>query len=511
MKSFSEASSLLNAATDAASVEAALEDVTTHSIESEEAKEALLKSLQDVQSKENLTINAKLRRKIKRLQELLLAPPEEKKEEKKIEEIPTTTTTTNSTTTTSTGSSDLKSFDEAIDLLNKAKDNNEVEKALEGVTLSSPGSVISKNKLINSLQDIQENESIVLNAKVRRKLKRLQEMLSAAPVAAAAPAPSAAPAAAPASASAPSKVISKPLSQATEELLNTTDVTIIEKVLEGVTTSSKGSIIERNKFLSVLNDIEENKEINLNSKLRRRIKRLNELLLSDVFKPTDSSTDSSATATSASLPFNIEDKDLTEFIEVIKETKDLNLFEDYLSFIRPGIGNCNSRRKLKRSLESIMSANEEEDQETSEGETVGSKRKLSDTIQLNDHLKKRCQRAISYLSSENINNRLIRENEEKLKNEEREKEKLLKKLNEETNKNKHGNIVPYVVFVGQLDYSLTKEEIKDFFVKKGELTDEIIVRVRTNPQTKKFEGKLLLLLLFYISIFILLYLIHFFS
>lgn len=155
-------------------------------------------------------------------------------------------------------------------------------------------------------------------------------------------------------------------------------------------------------------------------------------------------------------------------VEGLKDVHDAVGLENALSNVKPGIGNCKSRRKLKRAIEQVIGKEEIEKS-------------------MNAKVRRRVTRVIGFLAP----NPDAQDDKK-----EEEKSNLVAsnaKLNNNSNnpnsasaeeQNRH---VPYVVFVGQLNFNTTSEDLKSFFQSQN-INGNIRVRLLSNKDDGRSKG-----------------------
>lgn len=141
--------------------------------------------------------------------------------------------------------------------------------------------------------------------------------------------------------------------------------------------------------------------------------------------------------------------------------------ETSIAAIKPGMGNCRTRRKLKRVLEQVLAKEEIE-------------------ASMNARVRRRVARVLKGLSPGEkeaalVNNASSAQN---TNSSSAVKENTAEKI---TNPVPARSVVPYVVFVGQIGYSVSVEELRHFFVSK-EVHGEIKIRLLTDKETGCSRG-----------------------
>jgi hypothetical protein len=247
------------------------------------------------------------------------------------------------------------------------------------------------------------------------------------------------------------------------------------------------------KFQTTIQSIitkDEKKALELNAKLRRKLKRLLENLSEliafnvSVFQPpSPTSTSSSAKGIKRKLPTStteienlkqqeeeeggsdvvldnsplLLDKDLVTLIENVQKCKTALELEDTLTIIKANnFGNTYSRRKLKRAIEQL--SKKEEIEKT-----------------LNAKIRRRIQRVIKLLSTPPV--------VENSKKDEEESGSKRKKQKKETAPVK----VPFILFVGQLPFSCKEDDLLSF-LRTNEIQGDIKIRFLSDKHSKEFKG-----------------------
>jgi hypothetical protein len=164
----------------------------------------------------------------------------------------------------------------------------------------------------------------------------------------------------------------------------------------------------------------------------------------------------------------IEGKDAISAEEVIasaEKAQSASDLESCLAGVRPGFGNCSSRRKLRRLLE----------------------QKLADSTiqgQINAKSRRRFQRVLLILKPDKDGS-LAAMQQKKESDKIKEAEALAKKASAEAAAKE--KIVPCILFIGQLTFDTTAEEIENYLQNNG-ITGKIIVRLRRDPEKNQSLG-----------------------
>ena len=270
----------------------------------------------------------------------------------------------------------------------------------------------------------------------------------------------------------------KSFDAALAELTTASSAADVEAALENVTSFSTGEPGSKTELMNKIEAIQANDQFGINAKLRRKMKRLHETLAAMIeeAKPVSAKTASSSSSSSSAPKkaataapkeddageFNnlVLDKDLGSTISGVRNAVNANELEEALNGVRPGVGSCNSRRTLKRAIEQVLTKSEIESS-------------------MNAKVRRRVTRAIKALAPG------AAEAVEQAKKAEEEATKLQKQAKDASKPNKA--IVPYIVFVGQLDYEITVEELTQFFRSKG-IEGSIKMRLLKDKETGRSKG-----------------------
>lgn len=276
---------------------------------------------------------------------------------------------------------------------------------------------------------------------------------------------------------------------------------IIESALEGVTAASHGTQEVRSELIKKLEDVIKDESLKLNAKLRRKVKRLSEVLQQSlqahqdegqknaekkfvVAKQTIKSTaldkyrskathqtvtiTPTATTSESTEPIIFENIPLEETIEKVRTLKDATELEDTLAMVKPGSGNCKSRRQLKRAIEQVLSREEIESS-------------------MNAKIRRRVVRTLKLLAPGAADEIVkLKEQQEREKHEATLKDAKNNGMKTRSNSQQQP-AVPYIVFVGQINYNATAEDIQNYFISKG-VNGRIKVRLLTDPKTHSSKG-----------------------
>ncbi len=274
-------------------------------------------------------------------------------------------------------------------------------------------------------------------------------------------------------------IFEKDLASTIKTVMAATTAIQLEDALNGV-QAGIGTSASRLLLTEAINASVKKSSVNdgMNAKVRRRVARALKALELEVEDavPTEQPTQTNVQHKPQSLPARgavaapiaesqepevIFDKDLASTIAAVRSATTATELEDALNGVRPGIGGCHSRRTLKRAIETSAKKPEVE-------------------AGMNAKVRRRLTRALKALApgaSEGLetNNNAAQEKQNNDDEQARKKPKPVKA------------VVPYVVFVGQLDYETTADELKEFLLSKG-IEGNIKVRMLTHNDTGKSKG-----------------------
>lgn len=283
----------------------------------------------------------------------------------------------------------MKSFEASLQELNSAQDGASIESALENVTTLSEGTAQSKQKLLKKLDNMLQNASVPINAKIRRKVKRLHESLS-------------------------------------ENKTNQSSAEVSEEP-----AAKKQKVTEPNEVVQ---------QAKKKPKVPLRIPKIVphppqfEEIKNDVI---------------------VVEVDIAAVIDIVTKSKTATDVETALIPIKSSeIGTKESRNALKEAIEATLSRSE-----------------IESTI--NARVRRRVNRVFKFIEEGN----------------EVKPEPQLAPSQPQTGNPtpKRSTVVPYIVFVGQLSFDATGDEVEAFLRSKG-VQGSIKVRLLTNPQTKESKG-----------------------
>lgn len=161
--------------------------------------------------------------------------------------------------------------------------------------------------------------------------------------------------------------------------------------------------------------------------------------------------------------------DVETIVQGLQEVHDATALENALSTVKPGIGNCKTRRKLKRAIEQVIGKEEIEKS-------------------MNAKVRRRVTRVIGFLAPnpEAQNEKKEEENADNAKKAAASaaKDKAAAAAAAAAELARH---VPYVVFVGQLNFNTTADDLKAFFQSQN-VNGSIKVRLLTNNEDSRSKG-----------------------
>lgn len=159
---------------------------------------------------------------------------------------------------------------------------------------------------------------------------------------------------------------------------------------------------------------------------------------------------------------------LESTIERVQAVTNAQELEDALADVKPESGNCGSRRKLKRAIDRLLL-----------------QENISSTI--NAKIRRRITRVLKYLEPTALSpeeaSAAAKAARESAKNAKTAAAAEAKKQAEEEQAGK----IPYVVFVGQLSYDTTAEDL-EAHLRAHNIEGPINIRMLSDPQTQKFKG-----------------------
>lgn len=288
----------------------------------------------------------------------------------------------------------------------------------------------------------------------------------------------------------------KTFEQSLLELENATDAGSIEAALESVSTFSSGSEESRVALVKKLEDVCNGGAIQFNAKQRRKIKRLSDSLTetkpletTDVISSSalneeplkkkqrlqdavpvvaknmklsipsvqPSTITSSEDQQTSTEPEVVLESDLKSVIADVNSSKSAVDLETALAPIKADSGNCHSRRSLKRAIEHMLKKEEIESG-------------------MNAKVRRRMNRVLGWLAPGAAP---PKPNDEP--------KKTGKQKDKKAEAQKPPVVVPYIVFVGQLAFDTTAEEVEQFLRSRGVL-GKIKVRLLTDPQSGRPKG-----------------------
>lgn len=235
-----------------------------------------------------------------------------------------------------------------------------------------------------------------------------------------------------------------------------------------------------NRILEKVVKSDESKKVELNAKIRRKVKRLLEII-SEVItkntpkkpevkpiiqqKPTNPKETAEEEERNPDHDALTADKNLVALIEKVATSTNAADLETNLAAVKPGIGNTYSRRKLKRLIEQLVAKPEIE----------------SST---NAKVRRRVTRVLKILSpggesstnDANNNDSTLKQSPSEGADEKAGRKRKLAAIS-----------VPHIVFIGQLPYTCTEEDLRLFF-QQNNIKGEMKVRLLTDARTKESKG-----------------------
>lgn len=238
---------------------------------------------------------------------------------------------------------------------------------------------------------------------------------------------------------------------------------------------------------------DEKHTVELNAKLRRKVKRAFEILSPliplppsppPVIKPTTLTHNNNNNSSfnkqnggggeeeeaeaekKAAIPSEelIADKNLVTLIEMVRSSNNAEILETNLNAIRPGIGNTHSRRKLKRTIEQILTKSEIE-----EG--------------INARIRRRITRVMKVLAPGEGGGG---DGQQQQQQQQPSSSSSGKEGGGEKEKSKAKD--PLIIFVGQLPFDCTENDLLAFFRSHDIHDPGMKIRLLTNPSTQEFRG-----------------------
>lgn len=537
-KPFGDCLKDLNAVSSPSELEAVLGFINPSNGDSTDTdRNAVKATLEAISENPSLANNAKIRRRLKRLIQSF-DPVEEAKPSVVAPIAPSSFKAKQSP-------SEPLDLASVIDSLNQSYTLQAVQASLDAVVIpeKSDGGDHSaeflkfRSPLKTALSRISNDESIT-NKILRKRIKRLifvlstkeeQAKLTAEQAVAASKAANSKAAKPPMKASTASLAVSSSSSNAPASSVATksfqdcllalnkaTNANEIELALGSVSVEGdQGSIESRQAVLHKLNDILQNQsELLSNAKVRRKVTRLADSLAKSsvvvdhmvpweidtkpstvpaakdsgnssaaVMKASRSNVKSSAAVAAATVQEAMDvvvtseqtepaerviGAPLEPTIERVQSVTDAQALEDALIDVKPESGNCSSRRKLKRAIERLLL-----------------QENISSTI--NAKIRRRITRVLKYLEpvakTPEQAAAEAKAQKEAAKAAKAEEAAAAKAAKEEQNQ----GVIPYVVFVGQLSFDTTSEEL-EAHLRAHNIEGPISIRMLSDPQTGKFKG-----------------------
>lgn len=181
-------------------------------------------------------------------------------------------------------------------------------------------------------------------------------------------------------------------------------------------------------------------------------------------------TDIVASAAISAEQATLDTVEIERVVEGLKTVADAAQLETALVDVKPGVGSSRERRKLKRTLEQVLSRAEVEQS-------------------MNAKVRRRVTRVLSFLAP-NPNAREEQQAAEaaaKAQAAAAAASEVAQRQQAINSSGKSGSKVPYVVFVGQLSYSTTANDLKAFFESQG-VNGSIKVRLLSNSSDGSSRG-----------------------
>lgn len=274
--------------------------------------------------------------------------------------------------------------------------------------------------------------------------------------------------------------MARTLEDSLQALKKAFDINSLEEAVKDVTASSTGSAAVRQAYLDQLSAVLTQDAL-LNAKLRRKVKRLHEILESgptsqEIAQPP-SHPDSSSKAPVQDQPGNsdqpaseeeVVEVDMEAVTVAVKACKTAPELESAVSQIRPGVGNCGSRRKLKRAIESVLKLEEVESS-------------------MNARIRRRMARVLKIVGPGGAEQAQAAADANKKRSAQSMSSGSQEERNEDDSARKRRK-VPYVAFVGQLPYETSSEALENHIRHHVQLLGSLDIRLLTDSQTKKSKG-----------------------
>lgn len=280
---------------------------------------------------------------------------------------------------------------------------------------------------------------------------------------------------------------------------------IFGEISGGATTSTLVTLDPKNKedFSTVKTKLDkiiaadESGSLELNAKTRRKVKRLAEVVgevlafngkakapgsagkakasvsVGDSKKPAVAPSQKVAENAAAASEDPVEesplvqDKNLTELISLVRESKTAADLETSLAPVKFGIGNTHSRRTLKRAIEQVLTREEVEGG-------------------MNAKIRRRITRVVKALSPGEYPSGPTPPSSSSAQQQQEQGEQSEGKEGRKKDRAKAKDS-PFVVFVGQLPFSCREEDLLAFFREQG-IQGELKVRFLTDARSGQFRG-----------------------
>lgn len=280
---------------------------------------------------------------------------------------------------------------------------------------------------------------------------------------------------------------SKSLGEAYSQLKAASSAIQIEEAISNVSASSIGDAGSRQMLVTYLTELQNNADLLSNSKLRRRVKRLIDML--SVSSPGQAAADTNCSGEKASTTtpalVSIEDntnevsvEDLISLVNLCIDSKKIADILPELYRIRPGIGSCKSRRLLRRAIMRLVS----ESGGLEAVAVVGSNRELVEQLTRVLALLEPVVGQNSELAGTNKAQALAADTSKKRKREVETDPKLNSDLRKKSSTSQP-KPPAFVMFVGRMADETTAEDLQTFFRTRARVEGEIRVRLLTHKAT----------------------------
>jgi hypothetical protein len=274
----------------------------------------------------------------------------------------------------------------------------------------------------------------------------------------------------------------KSLNTSLAQLRSVQDATGLEEALQDVIAASPENNATKMQFIAELQGIlDEQTGIALNAKLRRKIKRLQQSLSIEKDKTVahagkaDLLLEPLAAAMKAETKTLIGetemDRSLSSVIAAVRESisQGATELEAALAPMKAGMGDCKSRRTLKRVVEQAMT-------------------QITIESSMNARIRRRLARVLKILSPGGAESGGIASAAASISKKRKAAEDTSDVLLEQKDSKKRRKVVPYVLFVGQLAFETSPEELEAHFRKHTQLTGDIQARLLSCASSGKPKG-----------------------